>query len=130
MVHYNCPYCMAYLNVNGYVAFTVKKEHGKSGLILMSEELGDYSSFTNPNLTYEVGEKTEFFCPSCSKSLLHGVENDLVRIIKTDEDQEKHTILFSAKFGEKSTYQLSEERQLSFGEHALKYVDPDWYLKT
>lgn len=130
MNQYNCPYCAAYLNVNGFVALSVKKRHGNSGIILMNEALGDYTIHLNPNLKFETGEKTDFYCPSCSKSLQVEEDENKVRIIKTDENNEKHTVIFSAIFGEKSTYQLSEERQLSFGEHALKYLDPTWYLKT
>lgn len=129
MNHYNCPYCRAYLNVNGFIALNVKKEGENSGVILLSEKLGDYSSHINPKLHYEEGEMTWFYCPSCSKSL-HMVEDEsLVRILKKDEEDEEHTVIFSAINGKQLTHQISKERQLSFGEHALKFVDPDWYKK-
>ena len=130
MNQYNCPYCMAYLNVNGYVALSIKQRHGNSGIILMSEELGDYTIHLNPSLKFEAGEKTDFYCPSCSKSLQVEEDQNKVRILKTDENNDRHVVVFSALFGENSTYQLFEERQLSFGEHAIKYLDPTWYLKA
>ena len=129
MNQYNCPYCTAYLNVNGFVALTIKQKHGNSGIILMSEELGDYSIHLNPNLNIEPGEKTDFYCPSCSRSLEFKEDQNMVRILKTDENNEQFTVVFSAVFGERSTYQISEERHLSFGEHAMKYLDPTWYQK-
>ena len=129
MNHYKCTYCSAHLNVNGYIVLSFKKKHGKNGIILMSEELGNYTVHLNPDLKFEEGEKSEFYCPCCSKSLQFKEDQNKVRIFKTDEKGEEHTVIFSAIFGEKSTYQLSEERQLSFGEHAMKYLDPTWYLK-
>jgi len=129
MNHYNCPYCEAYLNANGFVALLVRKDHGVSGIVLLSEELGNYASYMNAKIESKEGEKSDFNCPSCSKSLIYGNEDKLVRLFKTDAIGEKHTILFSAIKGEQSTYQISEERQLTFGEHALKFIDPEWYLK-
>ena len=127
MNQYNCPYCTAYLNVNGYVTLIIKKKHGKKGVILMSEELGDYSIHLNPELKFKTGEKTEFYCPCCGKSLEFKHDENKVRIFKTDENGVENTVIFSALFGEQSTYQLSEERQLSFGENAMKYLNPTWY---
>lgn len=129
MKHYNCPYCHAYLNAQGYIALAVKKPHGNSGVILLSEEIGDYATKLNPKLDIHEGDLTHFHCPSCTESLHLPSDERLVRILKTDSNGVEHTVIFSAINGERSTYLISDERQLTFGEHALKYMDPEWYLK-
>lgn len=130
MNDYNCPHCKAYLNVNGYVALAVRKNHGHSGVILMSEELGDYTSFLNSNLKCNEGEITFFHCPCCSKSLQLNKDERLVKILKTNSKNEETIVIFSAICGTKSTYHISEERQKTFGENAMEFIDPEWYLKT
>ena len=64
MNQYNCPYCSAYLNVNGYIVLSFKRKYGKDGIILLNEELGNYDFHVNPDVTFDPGEKTEFHCPS------------------------------------------------------------------
>ena len=129
MKQYYCPYCSAQLNVNGFIALSISKKKSKSGMILLSEELGDYTSHISSNLTFEEGEKADFNCPSCTKSLEFESDKNLVRIFKTDKDGKEYAVIFSSIYGEQSTYRLSSERKLSFGEHAMKYADPEWYLK-
>ena len=129
MKQYYCPYCSSQLNANGYIVLTIKEKHGKSGIILMSEEIGDYTSHMSSNLKVEEGDKSHFHCPSCTKSLEFDADKNMVRIFKIDENGEEHAVVFSSVYGEKSTYKLSAERQLSFGEHAMKFADPEWYLK-
>ena len=64
-----------------------------------------------------------------AKSLEFERDENMVKIFKVDENGEEHTVIFSAIFGKKLTYLISEERQQSFGEQAQKYLDPEWYLK-
>jgi len=129
MKQYHCTYCSALLNVNGFLVLSVKRSHDRSGLVLLSDEIGDYNVHINPDISFEEGEKAHFHCPCCSKSLEYENNENLVKIFKTDENGEQHTVIFSAIFGERLTYKLSEERQLSYGEHATKYADPEWFVK-
>ena len=129
MKHYNCPYCSAYLNLDGKIVLSVKQPKGNSGVIFLSEELGDYVTKLNPKLDIKEGELTHFHCPSCAESLHMLEDENHVRIKKTDKNGEEHSLIFSAIKGKLSTYLISKERQLTFGEHALKYLDPEWYLK-
>ncbi|MBL4706056.1 MAG: hypothetical protein JKY54_16135 [Flavobacteriales bacterium] len=129
MKQYYCPYCRAHLNVHGYIVLTLKRKEGRSGIILMSDTIGDYTTHINTEINLGDGEKAHFYCPCCAKSLEYEQNKNMVKIFKVDELGEEHTVIFSAIFGEKSTYKLSLERQLSFGEHAMKFIDPEWYLK-
>jgi hypothetical protein len=129
MNQYYCPYCSSFLNVKGYIVLSYKRDHGKSGVMFMSDELGDYTVHLNKEVKINKGEKTHFYCPCCSKSLEFEKDENMVKIFKVDENGEEHTVIFSAIFGEKLTYLISEERQQSFGEKAQKYLDPEWFLK-
>ena len=129
MNQYNCPYCSSHLNANGYIVLSFSSDNDTCGIVLMSEKLGDYTIHFNPGIKIKKGEKTHFYCPCCSKSLEFEHDKNMVRIFKIDENNEEHTVIFSAIFGKKQTFLLSEERQLSFGEHAMKFLDPKWYLK-
>ena len=127
MSNYNCPHCNADLNVGGKIILAFKRKKGKDGLFLMSEELGDYSIVHSPSISLAKDEKLHFYCPCCSRSLEYKNNENLARIFRRDETDEETSVIFSAIFGEKSTYQVSQEKQLSFGEHALRYMQPDWY---
>ena len=96
---------------------------------MLSEELGDYTVHHSDNLNFSEGEKVHFLCPACHHSLEFKENKNLARVIELDERGEEHAIIFSALFGEKSTYRINETRTLTFGEHAVRYMDPDWYRK-
>ncbi|MBR9859259.1 hypothetical protein GYB22_00610 [bacterium] len=131
MNKYTCPYCEAQLNAEGFIVLAAHCESGDRGLIFFSDELGNFSVSLTDNLKPLVkeGDKLHFHCSACQETLEYHENNKLARLVKHDEDGSKHAIIFSTIFGEQSTYKISEERTLSFGENALKYMDPDWYRK-
>lgn len=98
-------------------------------MILLSDELGDYTMFISNNLHINEGDKVHFRCPACHHSLEYKQNKNLVRIMELDKNGNEHTVIFSAIFGEQSTYRISEERTMSYGENAIRYMDPDWYRK-
>ena len=86
MNQYYCPYCSTLLNVNGFIVLSYKTDHGKCGVLLMSEELGNYTVHINPKIKIKQGDKTHFFCPCCSKSLEFERDENMVKIFKKDEN--------------------------------------------
>ncbi len=129
MNRFLCPYCQAQLNVGGHLVLSVHCKNGTKGVVLLSDELGNYSADISDNLKFNEGDHIHFHCPACSHSLEYKENKNLARVLKEDKGVES-TIVFSAIFGEQSTYQINEERTLTFGEHALRYTDPDWYRKN
>ena len=125
-----CPYCQAQLNVAGRLVLSAHCESGVKGIVLLSDTLGDYSADMSNNLNFESGDKIHFHCPACIHSLEYKENKNLARVLKRDEQGTETTVIFSAIFGEQSTYQIDEERTLTFGEHAVRYMDPDWYRKV
>ena len=124
-----CPYCQAQLNLNGHIILAGHDDHADKGIFLLSEELGDFNVHVSNNLNMKQGDKVHFHCPACQHSLEYKQNNNLARIFQIDESGNEHTIIFSAIFGEESTYQISEVRTMTYGENALRYMDPDWYRK-
>lgn len=130
MTQYKCPYCSTQLNVNGHVVLSLKREYKQDALILLNEELGNYNYHVSPSVKIKEKENVNFHCPSCARSLDLKQDENKARIIKIDENGEKLAVIFSTIFGDHSTYAVSKERQMSYGEHALKYLDPTWYMKN
>lgn len=128
MTTYLCPDCNVALNVAGYLILTVKKSNGNRGVVLLSDQLGDYTVHHHPNLKFEKGERVQFRCPACKSDLMHSSDKDMVKVFM-NENGEETTVLFSALFGENATYQISEKRGKTNGEMIKKFQDPDWYLK-
>ncbi len=128
MIKFVCPYCFIQLNVNGHIVLVGNFLNGQKGLVLLSEKIGDYTVHFSSDIHAEKGEKVHFHCPSCQKSLEYSKNKDLVRIVKHKKNEE-YSVVFSAIFGEHCTYKISEERTLTYGESALKYQNPEWYLQ-
>lgn len=129
MNRFLCPYCQAQLNVGGHLVLSAHCENGTKGVVLLSDTLGDFSADRSDNLNFKEGDHIHFHCPACSHSLEYKENKNLARVLK-EEGGKESTIVFSAIFGEQSTFQISEERTLTFGEHAVRYMDPDWYRKS
>ena len=125
---YKCPYCTAQLNIDGRIVLAANDDSSERGLVLLSAELGDFTAHYSENFSLKSGDKLHFYCPVCQHSLEYKENKNLARILN-ETDGEEHTIIFSAIFGEQSTFQINEERTLTFGEHAVRYMDPDWYRK-
>lgn len=128
MSTYTCPYCSTALNVNGFLVLAAKTEVGRCGIILFNDKLGDYTVHFNEQFQVEKGDNTQFFCPSCSNSLLSPKDDQMVRLFYIDDEGEESTIIFSAIFGENATFQISEKREQSYGEMISKFKNPEWYL--
>lgn len=124
---YICPSCISHLDVEDSIVLSAKTSNGKRGVVLLSTTLGDYSVKTNAHFKIEQGERIALSCPVCSQELLHNSENNLCKIIRVDEKGEEHTVLFSNKYGEQCTFHLKGEKATSYGEHAIRFQDPEWF---
>jgi len=118
-----CPKCSGYLLVGDKIIFTAKtKKDKRSGIILLSPKLGDYTSVLHSDFKIEKGEEVNFFCPICHASLVvSDVDEKLVKIIMIDENSDKYEIYFSGVAGEHCTYKVSDEKIEKYGEASEKY---------
>lgn len=119
-----CPYCKGKLNVKNYIVFSVKCQTGCRGIILLSPKLGDYKSITHPSLKIEDGDHIEYHCPICHSNLAALEFNeDLVKVLMSDENQHVYEVLFSGIAGEHCTYVLHDQEMETFGENSSKYMN-------
>ena len=128
MAKYLCPYCCIQLNVDDHIILIGHGTSGHKGLILLKETLGDYNVKMASSLRLDKGEKVQFHCPGCLKNLDYSRKKDFAWILKHDEEGKEFTIIFSVIFGDHATYKISEERVISYGEKAIQYTHPEWYL--
>jgi len=68
-----------------------------------------------------MGERVEFSCPLCNKSLTADIDKNLTHIL-LKEDNKLYDIYFSKIKGEKSTYVVNKEGVTRAGEHADRYT--------
>jgi len=123
MTNFICPHCKGHLRVSNSIIFLTKTTKGKSGLVLISPELGDYSVKMHPTMNnFEEGEVVNFICPICYENLdAEEYDNNLAKIIMQEEDGKESIIVFSKIVGEKCTYQVTEGGVKPFGEHSGEY---------
>ena len=130
MSSYKCPDCKGTLNVNGFIVLTITNLNEQTGILLLSESLGDYKVHFSPNLNIKRGEMSHFSCPCCNSSLRHPENKNLVRIMRSNEHGVDSMVVFSSIYGEHSSLEIMEDNVISYGSNALKFTDPEWYLKT
>ena len=122
--NYICPNCRTYLNVGDRIVISAKNHKGDKGILLFSIQLGDYEIQKHSWFDIEENEVIRMFCPCCHKSLKHPkVHENIYKVIMQDEEDQEYEILFSGIYGERCTYQISEEKVNTFGDDAGKYLN-------
>lgn len=127
---YICQHCTSHLDINDKIILAARTQLGKRGIIFLSTTIGDYSIQKNDAFDIPNGEEIDLQCPVCQHALIHDAHKNLCKLIRVDAEGEEHTILFSNKFGEQCTFQIKGEKATSYGEHAIRYQDPEWYLQS
>lgn len=124
--NYQCPHCEAYLRVWNNIIFTVRSADGsKKGILLLNPELGNYTVTAHSKLDIREGELIEFLCPVCHHSLAAtDINEKLVRVIMTDEDNNAFDVYFSRICGEESTFKISRNNIIAkYGRDDSHYVN-------
>ncbi len=121
-----CPKCLGYLNVGDGIVFSTRNHEGKSGLIQLNPQLGNYKVENHPSYDFTEGDYVDFFCPLCHVKLTSEKNDNLAKVIMIGEDLVESEILFSKIFGEKSTYKITKGEVEVFGDDADNYGE---YLK-
>jgi transcription initiation factor IIE alpha subunit len=117
-----CPKCKDHLRVGDHLIFKVKNIAKQSALILLSPQIGNYSSVKHPSFEFKQGESLEFFCPLCSASLKSDIHKNLALVLMTDETEKKYAVYFSQIAGEHSTYETDGDSVHAEGEDAGRYT--------
>ncbi|MFC2080398.1 hypothetical protein ACFLRQ_02875 [Bacteroidota bacterium] len=116
-----CPHCRGYLLVREKVVFRVRNEKKKYGLMLLSPEIGNYTSHTHPEFEYSEGDPLDYYCPLCSKILRTKIDDNLIYVLMIDDQMIEHDVYFSRIIGEHSTILVTGDTVEAAGEHSGKY---------
>jgi len=117
-----CPYCRGHIKVGENIIFTVRNRYKHKGLLLLHPEIGNYSSIKHPDFDFCEGERIDFYCSICAHPLESDFDRNLVYVVMVDKEHKEHDIYFSRIFGERSTYQVTDEEMTATGEHASRYT--------
>jgi transcription initiation factor IIE alpha subunit len=117
-----CPKCKEHLRVGDYIIFKVKNSRKQSSLLLLSPQIGNYSSIKHPSFEFKQGEFLEFFCPLCNASLKSDIHKNLALVLMKDEEEKRYAVYFSQIAGEHSTYETDGDSVHPAGEDAGRYT--------
>lgn len=129
MDNYVCQHCNNYLNVDEELILIGENNYNERGLIILNTKLGRYDSRFNRLFKVQFGELLDFFCPCCSQSLDYEENIQFVRLVKENVNGEDSSVIFSKIKGEYCTLVKEDEHTETYGEHAMRYTDPEWFLK-
>jgi hypothetical protein len=117
-----CPKCKGHLRVGDHIIFKVKNGAKQSALLLLSPQIGNYSSEKHPSFEFSQGEILEFYCPLCNGSLKSDIHQNLALVLMKDETGKSFVVYFSQVAGEHSTYEIDGEKVHVAGENAGLYT--------
>ena len=119
-----CPKCRSQLVPNKKIVLMARLPEGKTGLLLLSPRLGEYSAPTHTTVQVKEGDKVDIFCPICHQDLGDYMDHqNLARIIMIDERGEEYDIVFSEIIGQRCTYKIHGEEVEKYGEDADLYTN-------
>jgi hypothetical protein len=122
MHNFLCPKCREHLRVGDQIIFKVKNSKKQSALLLLSPQIGNYSSVKHPSFEFLKGEYLDFFCPLCNTSLTSDIDKNLAHVILDDEHGKSSDVYFSQIIGEHSTFETDGESVRASGNDAGKYT--------
>jgi len=117
-----CPKCKEHIRIGDHVIFKVRNIDKQSGLLLLSPQIGNYSSVKHPSFEIKKGEFLDFYCPLCNSSLKSDIHKNLAHIIMMDEKGKCYDTYFSQIEGEHSTYKTDGDSVHTAGEDAGRYT--------
>jgi hypothetical protein len=117
-----CPECKEHIRVGENIIFKVKNSKKQSSLLLLSPQIGNYTSHKHRTFEIQTGESLEFFCPLCNASLVSDIHKNLAHVILLDDKGNSNNVYFSRIVGEHSTFTTDGESVHVAGEDAGRYT--------
>jgi uncharacterized protein YbaR (Trm112 family) len=117
-----CPHCKGHLRVGDHLIFKVKNCAKQSALLLLSPQIGNYSSIKHPSFGIREGEFLIFYCPLCNTPLTSDIHKNLAHTAMQDETGKTFDVYFSQIAGEHSTYKTDGDSVHVEGEDAGRYT--------
>lgn len=120
--YYLCPFCRGHLRVGENIVFKVRNTFRETGLLLLQPNVGNYTSIIHPKFHVEGGERIDFFCPLCMRSLDASLNENMVHVIMVDSRGTEHEVYFSSVAGENNTFKVSSRELNVSGNHSYRYT--------
>ena len=117
-----CPKCGEHLRVGDHVIFKVRNMKKQSALLLLSPQIGNYTSIKHPSFDILPNEYLEFWCPLCNTPIISDIHKNLAHVILKDESGNCNDVYFSQIAGEHSTFATNGESVHVAGEDAGRYT--------
>ncbi len=117
-----CPRCKEHIRVGDNIIFKIKNSKKQSALMLLSPQIGNYTSIKHPSFKIQAGEHLEFFCPLCNAPLMSDIHKNLAHVILQDEMGKSSDVYFSQIVGEQSTFTTDGELLHATGNDAGRYT--------
>ncbi len=122
MFDFLCPKCRGDIRVGDNIIFKVRNHRKQTGLLLLSPQIGNYTSIKHPSFEIENGEFLEHYCPICDASLVSDIHPNLAHVILQDEAGKSNDVYFSQIVGEQSTFETDGESVHIEGADAGRYT--------
>jgi hypothetical protein len=132
---YHCPKCDALLNPNVRVVL-IARYRERSGIVLMSSQLGDYQVICDKGFCHDVvkGDAVDFCCPVCHASLTSATHPHFAELMIVNDEpagQEPCLLRFSRISDEHATFLYDGQLVREFGESARVFhdemtIEGDW----
>ena len=122
MYDFLCKKCGGDLRVGEHIILKVRNEKKKSGLLLLSPQIGNYTSVKHPSFEINPDEYLEFFCPLCNSPLISEIHPNLAHVVLRDESGKLTDVYFSQVAGEHSTFETDGDSLHVAGEDAGRYT--------
>lgn len=117
-----CPKCNGHLCIGKHLIFKVINSRKQNAILLLSPQIGNYTSLKHPSFQYSEGEHLDFYCPLCNNPLMSDIHENLAHVVMEDKSGNSHDVYFSQIAGEHSTYKTSGESVHAAGEDAGRYT--------
>jgi transcription initiation factor IIE alpha subunit len=117
-----CPKCKGHLRIGDNIIFKIKNRDKQHALMLLSPQIGNYTSVKHPSFEIQEGELVEFYCPLCNASLKSDIHENLALVLMKDEEEKSFAVYFSQIAGEHSTYETDGDAVHATGEDAGRYT--------
>lgn len=117
-----CPKCKDHIRIGDHIIFKVKNSKKQSGLLLLSPQIGNYSSAKHPTFEIKKGEFLDFYCLLCNNPLKSDIHQNLAYIVMMDETGKYYDTYFSQIVGEHSTFETDGDSVHMAGEDAARYT--------
>jgi len=123
---YFCPACGATLNPNVKIILAASRE-GASGLLLFSPQPGNYEVIAPDELPLRPGDRLDFRCPVCGKSLTSRANENLAELGFRLSNGTEGRVHFARRYGEHATFYITTEEVRSYGENADAYSNLNFF---